>query len=81
LSICTTEVEAEGMGSTFLLTDLTIRLLVVVLVYRDARKRDWNGDGFANKPWKWALGAATLWYFTLPLYLMRRRGRPAYSPA
>lgn len=64
----------------FLLVDLSIRVLVVVLVYRDAKKRNWDGDGFANKPWKWALGVATIWYITLPLYLMRRRRHPVYSP-
>lgn len=68
------------MGS-LLLIELTIRLLAVVLVYRDAKKRNWNGDGFANKPWKWAFGIATIWYVTLPLYLVRRRRRPAYSLA
>lgn len=67
------------MGSV-LWVELSIRLVAVVLVYRDAKKRDWDGDGFANKPWKWALGIGTLWYITLPLYLMRRRRRPAYSP-
>ena len=67
------------MGSV-LLVDLSVRVLAVLLVYRDAKKRDWNGDGFANKPWKWALGTATIWYVTLPLYLMRRRRRPAFSP-
>lgn len=62
-----------------LLADLTIRVLVVVWVYTDAKKRDWDGDRFANKPWKWALGVGTIWVIAMPLYLMRRRHRPVYS--
>lgn len=45
-------------------------------VWTDARKRDWTGDGFANAPWKWALGTLLLWIIAFPMYLMRRGKRP-----
>jgi len=44
-------------------------------IWLDAKKRDWTGDGFANKPWKWALGTAILWIIAFPLYVLRRRKR------
>lgn len=51
-------------------------LLVVVgtaiWVGADASGRDWSGDGFANKPWKWVVGCLLLWIVVFPLYLARR---------
>jgi hypothetical protein len=47
-----------------------------LIVYDDARKRDWSSDRFANKPWKWAVGAAILGLLVIPLYVLRRRKHP-----
>jgi len=53
-----------------------IQGVCAIWVYSDAQKRDWNGDGFANKPWKWAIGVLLLWIIAFPVYLLRRGKRP-----
>jgi hypothetical protein len=48
----------------------------------DASGRDWSGDGFANRPWKWVLGCLGLWIIVFPMYLVRRnRTRPRVGAA
>ena len=58
---------------------LMIALLNGLLVFDDARKRDWSESRFANKAWKWALGALLLWIIVTPLYLVHRRRHPTLA--
>jgi hypothetical protein len=56
--------------------ELLLQIVLAVWVYQDARKRDWDGDRFADTPWKWGLGAFFLWIMVVPVYLLRRGKRP-----
>ena len=49
--------------------------ILAVLIYLDARRFDWTGDGF-SKAWHWSVGMLIIWPVVLVLYLMRRRKRP-----
>jgi hypothetical protein len=62
--------------TTYELVDLLIATLLALLVYDDARKRDWSEDGFRVRPMLWALCVFVFWIIVLPLYLLRRRKRP-----
>ncbi len=53
--------------------DFVVAVLFAMLVYDDARKRDWGQKRFASKPLLWGLSVFLLWIVVLPLYLMRRR--------
>jgi len=50
--------------------------VLAILLFLDARRFDWSGDGFTNKPWKWAIGALIFWPIVIGLYLMHRRKTP-----
>jgi hypothetical protein len=50
-----------------------------LIVYDDARKRDWSSDRFANRPWKWAVGAAFFGLLVIPIYVIRRRNHPVIA--
>jgi Protein of unknown function (DUF2510) len=45
----------------------------------DAANHDWSEDSFANKPWKWVVGALLLWIVVFPLYLVKRGRVPLKS--
>jgi hypothetical protein len=55
---------------------LLISSLAGLLVYDDARRRDWSKDKFANRAWHWGVGAFFLVLVIVPVYLVRRRNRP-----
>jgi hypothetical protein len=38
----------------------------------DARSRDWSGNAFADRPWKWVAGSLLLWIVIFPMYLAKR---------
>ncbi len=44
----------------------------------DASQRDWSDHGFANKTWKWVVGALLLWIVVFPVYLVQR-GKVAHK--
>jgi len=55
---------------------LMIGALIALLVYDDARKRDWSQDKIGNRAWQWGVGAFLFALIVVPVYLVRRRKRP-----
>lgn len=48
----------------------------VLWVSYDARRRDWGGNQFANRAWKWVAGAFLLWMIVVPVYVFQRNTAP-----
>ena len=42
----------------------------------DASKRDFSDSRFADKTWKWVVGAIFLWLIVFPVYLFQRGNAP-----
>jgi len=61
------------------LAEFLLQVALTAWVYQDARRRDWEGDRFADTPFKWALGAFFLWIVAVPVYLYKRGDRPFKS--
>jgi len=40
-----------------------------VWVGADASQRDFSGDRFADRTWKWVVGCLLLWIVAFPIYL------------
>jgi hypothetical protein len=55
---------------------LLISVLIGLLVYDDARKRDWSRNKIGNRAWQWGVGAFFFALLVVPLYLVLRRNRP-----
>jgi len=55
---------------------LLVQVATVVWIGIDASRRDFSNDGFANKTWKWVVGALVFWILVAPLYLIRRNRAP-----
>ena len=39
----------------------------------DASRRDWQGNEFADRPWKWVVGSLFLSSVVFPIYLFQRK--------
>jgi hypothetical protein len=61
------------------MTELALLAVIgtTVWVAFDAAERDWSGNSFADRRWKWALGCLLLWIVAFPAYLVQRTRVPA----